>query len=1058
MKKRILIILSLVIVLFIIAGGVVFVAYDKGPEVLRARIVKQLRDDYQIVTEIKSLGFRVFPVPHVAAEGVSLKHDAALVSIEAIDFYPNVSRMLRGKITLSSVRVKRPEIRIKSLEKIREILNKPKKDKPFCDSLNLPPFKLTIVKGLADITLDGPLSVLNGKVPNAVFSDISLSVLSDTDNLHVKGTILSPYTHVFSSEIDLQMDNGVCTWDVALEAETIDLSAARQILAGLYPKNPTVKVLFGNLIRSGHLSKTSYSFKGQHDEWGDIRRMTADSQVDHVSIRVPGSSLVLSDIQGPLQMSEGVLSGENLTALMNGSSAKNGRFELELNKAPGNGMGKNNRHFDLDIDIDADLAGLPKVLDNFIREGTFRKEYQNFRGIQGRADVHLTLKDNLRNLKTYVQAQNINAGGYYPRLGRALAIKEGSMQFNPDRISWNGIKGRIGPHEIKECSGAFSFDKNRSFDLTSLTARIDSKDAHRYASTFKDLRKTMGKHLAGIGGTVDIKSLVVKGPLARPHELTYTLSAASDKLKLNSPDLPSEASASFDLFEFTPGRFRLPACTVNMNGRVFTLNGSMERLEKDMPSGMITIRGKVDKDFRPYIKRKKWIPEALFPKLPVTLNPLTVSWNGRNVTLSGMFLRDDPALGTIQTAADIDLNPNGSHIRKLTVETVREQAEVTATIPEAHSLNPIKGRFSGNLKGKTLTALFEKSDLIRGDMEGFASFEYPLSGQDAFKLNGPLTISDAVFKKENGETITVDNARFNGKGDQASIRLEGFSRVLAGTENGNGPSSLEFPHIIGNVSFLRGKKALVNVASGNVCGISFSGNVTLPDLDMDLSFASDRQRVMGFYELLSCFGVSSTAMTGDLDVEGLFKGNPAMISKGAFKIRATRGLVKKAPILAKVLSLVDLTELFSQNPIKNVMSSGYRYDSMEIDGTITGHNIHITRAAIIGAGINFYATGYIDLESRILDLVVLASPFKAVDSVFYHIPLAGPFLSGKNKSLLSVPIVVEGDINNPRTRFLPKPVSTVSSGVMDLFVNTFKLPFVLTYDLVTSGKSDKKEK
>jgi len=183
-----------------------------------------------------------------------------------------------------------------------------------------------------------------------------------------------------------------------------------------------------------------------------------------------------------------------------------------------------------------------------------------------------------------------------------------------------------------------------------------------------------------------------------------------------------------------------------------------------------------------------------------------------------------------------------------------------------------------------------------------------------------------------------------------------------------------------------------------------------------------------------------------------------MISKGAFKIRATRGLVKKAPILAKVLSLVDITELFSHNPIKNVMRSGYRYDSMEIDGTITGHNIHITRAAIIGAGINLYATGYIDLESRILDLVVLASPFKAVDSVFYHIPIVGPYLSGKNKSLLSVPIVVEGNINNPRTRFLPKPVSTVSSGIIDIFVNTFKLPFVFTYDLVTSGNSDKKEK
>jgi len=1058
MKKRILIGLSLVIVFFIIAGGVAFVSYDKGPEVLRARIEKQLLDDYQIVTGINNLAFRVFPVPHVAAEGVSLKHEAAVVNVEAVDFYPNLSKLLRGKISLSSVRMEKPEIRISSLEKIREILNKPKKEKPFCDSLKLPPFKLTIVKGFVDITLDGTLAGLKGKIPDAVISDISLSVVSDTDNLHLKGTVLSPYTNVFSSEIDLQKENGVCSWDMGLEAETIDLSAARQILMGLYPKNHTIKTLFGNLLHSGHLARTSFSFKGHHDEWDDIRRMTADTQADHATIEIPGSSLVLSDIQGPIRMRDGVLIGENLSAVMNGSSAKNGRFELELKKAPKSDIEKNNRHFDLDVDIDADLAGLPKVLDNYIREGVFRKEYQSIRGFQGRADVHLTLKDNLSHLKTYVQTRSINAGGYYPRLGREVAIKEGTMQLNPDGISWHGIKGYAGSHGIKECSGSFSFDKNRTLDLTSLTARIDSTDAHRYVSSFKDLKKIMNKHLTGIGGTVAIKSLSLKGPLARPHELTYSLSAASDKLKVRSPDLPCEVAVSFDLMELTPGRIRLPACNVDMNGRILTMNGSVDRLGKNMSSGTITVRGKADGYFRPYLKRKKWIPEALFPKLPVTLSPLTVSWNGRNVSLSGMFLRDDPSQGVIRTVADIDFNSNESHIRKLTIETTRVQAEISATIPGKNSSSPIKGRFSGNLKGKTLAALFEKGDLIRGDMEGFASFEWPLSGRTAIQLKGPLTISDALIKKENGETITVEKARFNGKGDQSSIRLEGFSRVAAINESNDGPNSLEFPHIIGTVSFLKGNKALVNVASGNVCGISLSGNVTLPDLDMDLSFASDRKRVMGFYELLSCFGVSNTAMTGELDVEGSFKGNPAMISKGAFKIRAARGLVKKAPILAKVLSMVDLTELFSHNPIKNVMRSGYRYDSMEIDGIITGHNVHITRAAIKGAGINFYATGYIDLESKNLDLVVLASPFKAVDSVFYHIPIAGPFLSGKNKSLLSVPIVVEGDFNNPRTRFLPKPVSAVSSGVIDIFVNTFKLPFVLTYDLVTSGKSDKKEK
>lgn len=1054
MRKRFLIVISLVVLVIVIAGGVFIVSYNKGPEVLQAGIEKRLLDDYQIVTRIKKLSFRLLPVPHVVAEGVRLQHDAAVVTVETVDFYPDLSHLLQGKITLSSVRMDRPEIRITSLDKIRDLLNKPKKEKrSFCDSLTLPPFKLTISKGLTDIPLDGPLAGLKGRIPDPRISDIDLSIMSDTEGIHMEGTLRSPYTDVFSSEIDLQRKkDGICFWDVTLGAETIDLNSATRILTGLYPKNKTVRLLFGDLMRSGKLSTVSYSFNGSHDQWADVRRMTLEAQADHSIIHIPGSSLVLQIIKGPIRMKDAVLTGENLSAEMDGSSAKNGRFDIELQHDRKKDLEKNDRYFNLDVDIDADLSGLQKVLNNYIAVGSFRKEYQSIRGLKGRAEVHLTLKDNLSHLKTYVQARNINAGCYYPRLGRNVAVKEGSLQLNPDQISWNRLKGLIGPNGIEECSGSFSFGKDRNFDLTSLTGRLDSADAHRYASTFKDLKKKMGKHLTGLDGPVDIKNLSIKGPLARPNELTYALSAASNKLKVRSPDLPCEATASFERMDFTPGTIHFPSCTVGMNGRMFTMNGSIENPDRGNSSGMVTIRGKADDYFRPYIKRKKWIPTVLFPKLPVILNPLTVSWSDRNVSLAGTFLRDDPSQGHIQTAVDIDFNPDASHIRKLTVETSREQAEITARIPEKKSLVPIKGHFSGNLKGKTLAALFEKGDHIHGDMDGFASFEFPHTGRTAVQLNGNLTVSDAVFQKENGETITVDKARFNGKGEKANVKLEGLSRVLAAPGSGKGPNSLTFPNIVGTLSFLQGNKALLSVSSGNVCGISFSGDVTLPGLDMDLYLASDRQRVMGVQELLSCFGVDTTVMTGDLVMDGAFRGSPSMIGKGSFKIRATNGVVKRATILTKILSLLDITELFSRNPIKHIMETGYRYDSMEIDGTITGHNIHITRAAIKGAGINFYATGYIDLESKVLDLVVLCSPFKAVDRVFYHIPIVGPFLSGKNKSLLTVPVVVEGNLNDPRTRFLPKPVSAVSSGIIDIFVNTFKLPFVLTYDLMTSGK------
>jgi hypothetical protein len=1052
MKKKIVIIFLLSLVAVLAVGGFLYLSYGKGPEVLKATVEKRLKEEYQVETSVKNLSIRYFPMPHVAAEGVVLSHDAGKLSVASIDFYPSILKLLQGKIVLSSVRADNPEISFASIKKLEMILNPPKKgDGMFCSKLNLPEFSISIKNGRAVIPFPSATGKNKKKIKTRdfVLSDILVRVVSEPDGLRVKTGFRSLYTGLLTTRTLLTHENpGPCVWDFTLESETLHIEGARKILTGLYPDNKTVNHILGDLIRSGRFSELAFSFQGTHDEWRNMDRMTGEAQAIGAAIRIPRSSLVLTDIKGPLRLNHGLLSGEKLSAKLGGSTADKGSFDL--------GLSKNDRRFNLDVVIDADLSGLPDVLDNYIGNAAVKKEYRSIQGMTGRADIRLTMGDSLDRIKTTLSSKNLTLSGYYRRIGRILSITDGEVDVAPDQITWHGLKGAVGPHQVGECSGYFSLGPDKTLDITSLSAGLDSSDLFSYLSGFPAFRKSIGSHLTRADGKIGVKSFTVKGSLGKPGNLAWVLTASADRVGFSSPDLPFDGTASFSYLELSPDKLRFPTVSVAMHDQKYDVSGSLEKNGTGGTSGTVSIRGLIDSHLKPFLRKKGWIPDDCFPNLPVDLDPITFSWSGKEVSLSGLMVKNTADSGPIRVSADMKFREKEIQIPRLTVETDKERAEISTKIP-SDKTQSLKVRFGGNVRGKTLSTLLEKAGIYRADMEGYATFTIPRTPKAAFRLSGPVTLSDVHILKNGREALSLQKGRFNGNGATSDIRLTGLSWTSP-EPNSGGPAVLSFSRIDGNVSFLPGDNAQVSIYSGNVSGVNFKGDVKLPSLDMDLAFSSDQGNSAKLQDLLSSFGISTTVMTGNLSLEGSITGNPSMISKGAFKIRATNGIVKKDTVLTKIMSILDLTELFHQNPVKNILSSGYRYDSMDIEGTVTSHNVHITKAAIKGAGVNFYATGYIDLEYRTLDLLVLASPFKAVDSIFYHIPIAGPIISGKNKSLLSVPVVVEGHIDRPETRFLPKPVSTVTSGALGLFVDTFKLPFVLTYDLVTSKKTSEGKK
>ena len=1042
MRRFVRVILSLAAVslLGIVALAIVF--YYKGPDMLRGQIENRLLLDHRVRTRIESLVVHLLPFPHLSARGVNLEHEAVVIKIPSLKIYPDFSRLLQGRISLSSLTLAQPQIRITSLEIVQNLLKQRKRrEGSLCESFVFPDFSIQVDKGLLVSPLDGPLAALNGRIPAARFSDMDFKLTSDQGDIRLKGEFRSPYTGASQWDIGLETQgNETCSWAVDLGAETLDLGVARQVLPVLFPENSTVKFVFDDLIRSGHLRSATYSYKGGGDQWTDLNRMTAMAKADNIAIRIPGASRNIQAISGPIRLAGSVLGGESLSAAMLGSTTSDCRFSM--------GLGKSRRPFNLSADIKADLSGLPLILNDFITSRNIRKEIAMTGNFQGKADVQLTVKNNSGHFNTYVYARNIAAGFHSRRLDRKVTVDGGKLSITPERAAWSRISGRVGPQKIRESSGNLMFNKTMDVDILSLSGRVDSADAYSYLRSFRQIRTMMKSKLKSVSGIVDIETLSLNGPLTRPSELEFVVDASSEKLSVVSPELPSPAKLKFKNLHAGRHDLKTENLSVDLNGQVFKVNSDLEKSKNGNLTGRMVVRGRVDESLKSFILKKNWIPATFFPHLPLTLAPLDISWTDTKISLDATVIKKDSNGATIRCQTGIDIMKNQHNLRQMIIQAGPDTAELNAVIPRTPAAGTLSGHFKGKIQGATLAVLFENGKTMRGDMEGDAVFEYPLSGSPGFRLKGPLSVSDLVYFGSKGDALTLGKASIRGRGQDGDILLEDMIR----TSPPGGSQTITIPQLTGNVFFLPENKARLDVRSGNICGVSFSGGVTLPAMNLDLSFSTDKSKPVNCQDLVDCLGLKTAAVTGTMDVEGSITGTPGMIEKGVFRVRAKDGVVRKSALLPKILSLLDVTELFSRNPIRGILTDGYRYDSMEIDGTITGDNIHISRAAIAGTGINFYATGYIDLESQTLDLVVLASPFKNVDSIVHHIPILGPFLGGKNKSVLSVPLVVEGDLKNPRTRFLPKTLSTVSSGIISIFVNTFKLPFVLTDALINPDK------
>ncbi|MCL5966576.1 MAG: AsmA-like C-terminal domain-containing protein [Deltaproteobacteria bacterium] len=237
---------------------------------------------------------------------------------------------------------------------------------------------------------------------------------------------------------------------------------------------------------------------------------------------------------------------------------------------------------------------------------------------------------------------------------------------------------------------------------------------------------------------------------------------------------------------------------------------------------------------------------------------------------------------------------------------------------------------------------------------------------------------------------------------------------------------------------LENERLTAAVRKADLCGIATTGHLAITPTESELDFRA-ASVLHDLNPALTCFRHRRIGMTGryDLSAHVAGRGKGEALSRslhGDFEFRAAKGRISKANLLAKILALLNVTQVFL-GKLPDLGHEGFAYNSLSVKGTLSDGKLAIREAVLDGKSMNIVGHGDVDLRAGKVNIVALASPLKTVDTIIRMIPVLRYILGG---SLVTVAVKATGDLDDPSVVLLPP--SAVGEGVVGIVERVLKLP------------------
>jgi hypothetical protein len=881
------------------------------------------------------------------------------------------------------------------------------------------------------------------------------------------------------------MDKAAPDVRLDLEARDMDVDAARKAALCLGGNIRVVRDIF-DYVRGGEIPVITFRSRASTlDKLGANEAFRIEGRIEDGKIHIRGVDLDPEEVVGDVVISQGILEGGRLEARLGNTRVHDGNLRV--------GFKKDDPVFHLDIAVDADVAEVHSILMRVIKKGAFARVLSLVEKIDGRALGRLTLGENLRSIGAKVDVSECSMSVRYRSIPYPIRIEEGEVSYETNSLMGRNMSGTLGGSSFSGLTYRIGFGDSPRLEIESGQLSLLMDEIYPWLVSYESIRKGLGL-FKDVKGRIELTKMRLHGPVLRTADWDFEAEAAVEDLIVDTRLCPKPVPIASGGLRATHEELSFNDVKARLLDTPIVASGVLYGYLAGLPKADVELNGTIGSEFFAWVSDDiVHLPPTLDLRTPFPLANARLVWNREGETsFKGDFIFPQGAKASI----DLVQGPQTFKLNGLSVQDQNSRATFSIT----RTGRSLGLRFTGNLTHSTLDEILVsnvapdlsmKGDFmlnIRRDKPAFSKAQGHLEARDftiPYSWMAPIRV-EGLSLEASGKGIRVDTAHFileeshlslqgdlgfSEKGIQVDMDLaseeiawDTIKRVVDRAKaekpvDEEAPST--WPRIEGTVrcrseSFAYGpftwrplhasvtfspEDLRVAVTEADICGISTLGAVNLEGEDLSLDFrliAKDGDLA----PTVPCLSDTERQVTGRFDlighIHGKARGDAVVRAlQGNLDLSARNGSILQDPVLSKVFSLLNVTEML-RGKMPDLGSDHLPYDSLTVKADLQDGNLVLNETVLSGPTVGIVGDGTIDLIDEKVDVKLIVAPLRTVDFIIEKTPVVGKIMGDK---LITVPVRIAGDWKDPHVTMLS--ATAVGSRLLGIMKNTIMLPVEL---------------
>jgi len=890
-----------------------------------------------------------------------------------------------------------------------------------------------------------------------------------------------------------------------LEGRDVDISSIRETVLVLAGDDPDVQEIL-HIVKGGKVPFVALTAQGSRlADLGNLENILIKASILEGKISVPDVDLDLEDVKGEAIISQGILEGENLEARLGNSWARNGKLKLGLEGKD------TPFHLDILVQADlTDLPPIMKRLvddKSFVEEISLIKDLKG----SATGKLVLDESTELVKVRLDISEFNLSAkyqkipyplemsGGRFSYDEKKISVENLSVNLGKSSFSQLSAGLDLGKAlylDVKSGKADVFLDEIHSW-LTSLERSPVKPEDLRVLKGTLTLSSVRYKGALAEPGTFDFEST------GEIKDVVVNTAVLPSPIKVKK--------AGFHVIgDAVNQKGALKYAQISMLDASMNISGTFDDYFNGLNNFDVSLHGDMGPESFRWVSKLIHLPPQLKLRAPLSVSEARlvgekgtkISFKanlavqgGPNVSLDilqspeelrikNLVIRDE------KSDASLTLNLK-NRVLGLTFSGKLNEKTLEKIFPvyrfrdgwvqgdfRAHILTdqPMRSTAEGRLEAEHLTLFLWQSqppleiDKVSLDAKGnsitleSAIFEW---GEERFSLKGSVEVSQEGFN------LDMDLAADSLDAQKVQALMAKADKEPAGV--GKEPADAQRKNLydlpirgllrvkVNDFKYDRFtvRPLQVNlkfnpheieaaVSEASLCGISTPGVVKVTPQGLSLDF----QPVAKDQELdstLNCLKEEEVRVTGNFGLKGEIRAQ----GKGEELVNSIEGNLELVISDGRVYQHVPMQRLFAylnvlgiiKGELSEMTKEGFAYKSITAKIDIQNGKIILNEGIIDGLSMGIAVQGHFDLHDKKVDLTVLVSPIKTLDSFIKKIPLIRRITGG---TLISVAVKVQGDLTDPK--FTPLPASAVGAGLLGMMKRTVELPFEVIEPLLPKGE------